>query len=175
MESTEYSNVTSFDETRFTRALGGYCLVFSLVLVSATLFMDSVLHAAHGFESPTIFGIPLLSVASFSEATPLVGDFATGGVAMGIVAVGGAAMGVLALGGGALGVVAIGGGAVGIVAIGGGTVGIVALGGGACGIFAMGGGARGQHRLDAQHQDPEAIRFFCRWLPGLRSAFPDRV
>ena len=169
------TNFGSFDQARFARVFGGYCLVFSLLLVSCSTFMDNAHHSAARFESPTIFGVPLIGVAGFSEATPLFGDLAIGGLAVGVVAMGGAAIGLLAFGGGALGVVAIGGGAVGVVAIGGGALGIVAVGGGACGVYALGGGTRGRYRLDAQHQDPHAVRFFCRWLPGLRRAFLDKI
>jgi hypothetical protein len=57
--------------------------------------------------------------------------------------------------------------AIGLVALGGGAVGLVAVGGGAFGYYACGGGAYGKYVLDAAQRDPEAVRFFSQWLPGL--------
>ncbi len=107
-----------------------------------------------------------------------IGDLATGvlamgGVARGLVAVGGVALGlVLGFGGLSTGLLAVGGLAVGGIAIGGGAIGGIAIGGGAFGYYAVGGGAFGEHVISAMTQDPEAVRFFNDWLPGLRSLLP---
>jgi hypothetical protein len=99
-----------------------------------------------------------------------LGVFAFGGAALGAVGVGGLGAGVIAFGGGAIGIVAVGGGAVGVVAIGGGAVGFVALGGGAVGYYAMGQRAAGKYVLAFNRQDPEAVAFFRRWVPGIHRA-----
>jgi hypothetical protein len=109
-----------------------------------------------------------------------IGDFATGvlalgGVARGFVALGGVALGlVLGLGGLSTGLLAVGGLAVGGIAIGGGAIGGIAIGGGAFGYYAVGGAAVGEHVISGMAQDPEAIRFFSEWLPGLRELLPPR-
>jgi hypothetical protein len=36
------------------------------------------------------------------------------------------------------------------------------------GHYAMGGGAIGEHVISSMFRDPEAIRFFDSWLPGLQ-------
>ena len=96
------------------------------------------------------------------------GLIALGGVAVGGVCFGGCALGLLgAVGGLAMGGLAVGGLAIGLVALGGGAVGLVAVGGGALGYYACGGGAYGTYVLDAAQQDPEALRFFSQWIPGL--------
>lgn len=103
-----------------------------------------------------------------------IGDIATGvlalgGIARGLVAIGGLALGlVLGFGGLSTGLLAIGGLALGGVAIGGGAIGGIAIGGGAVGYYAVGGGAVGEHVISGLAQDPEAVRFFNDWLPGLR-------
>ena len=67
-----------------------------------------------------------------------------------------------------------GGLAVGGLAIGGGAIGGIAIGGGAVGYYAVGGGAVGQHVISGMSQDPEAVRFFSEWLPGLRELLSPR-
>ena len=109
-----------------------------------------------------------------------IGDMATGvlalgGVARGLVAVGGLALGlVLGFGGLSTGLLAFGGLAVGGIAIGGGAIGGIAIGGGALGYYAVGGGAVGEHVISGMTQDPEAVRFFSEWLPGLRELLSPR-
>ena len=51
--------------------------------------------------------------------------------------------------------------------MGGGAIGAVAIGGGALGYYALGGGAFGRYTLSAMEQDPEAIRFFSQFIPGI--------
>jgi hypothetical protein len=104
----------------------------------------------------------------FALGDVAIGVFALGGVAFGIVTCGGCSVGILlAIGGAAFGGVAIGGLAVGLIALGGAAVGLVAIGGGAYGYYACGGGATGKHVITAMEQDPEAVRFFKQWVPGL--------
>jgi hypothetical protein len=95
------------------------------------------------------------------------GVIALGGIAIGAVSFGGCALGLLvALGGLAVGSLAVGGLALGLIALGGGAIGIVAVGGGAVGYYVCGGATYGQYVADAMHRDPEAVRFFSRWIPG---------
>ena len=106
------------------------------------------------------------------------GVFAIGGVARGLVALGGITLGVFSVGGCSIGILvgvggvvagalAIGGLAVGLVALGGVVVGIIAAGGVALGYYACGGVAFGNYVISAMEQDPEAIRFFGQWIPGI--------
>jgi tRNA A-37 threonylcarbamoyl transferase component Bud32 len=142
----------------------------------------------------TLFGLPLVHVASGPDPTTgrervAKGIIAIGGRAQGVVAIGGLAMGGLAFGGMAIGVLAFGGGAIGLVSFGGAAIALllalggaaiapIALGGGAVGYFAYGGGGIGVHVLDAVTQDPIAVQFFHDWamrlmtrLPALAAAF----
>jgi hypothetical protein len=66
----------------------------------------------------------------------------------------------------------MGGLGVGAVAIGGVAAGVVAAGGVAFGYFACGGTAFGTYVLSGLIQDPEAIHFFGRWIPGLEAWAP---
>ncbi|MBI3850194.1 MAG: serine/threonine protein kinase [Verrucomicrobia bacterium] len=127
----------------------------------------------------TLFGLPLVHVASgIDPATGrqrvAKGIIAIGGMAKGVVAFGGVAMGGVTFGGLSLGVVAFGGCALGlvafgglaialVVALGGGAIAPIAIGGGAVGYFAYGGGAIGVHVLDAVTKDPAAEHFFRPW------------
>jgi serine/threonine protein kinase/capsular polysaccharide biosynthesis protein len=127
----------------------------------------------------TLFGLPLIHVATGIDLTtgrPRVakGIIAIGGLAKGVIAFGGMAMGGIAFGGGAIGVIAIGGGALGLIsvgglaigllaAMGGGAIGFIAAGGGALGYLTYGGGTIGVHAYDAVTQDPVAERFFLPW------------
>lgn len=135
----------------------------------------------HEYKSKTtIFGLPLVHIATgIDPATGkkrvakgiiaigdvAVGVIAIGGVAMGGFATGGLSFGVLSLGGLSLGiVVAIGGCAVGgVLAFGGLAIGSVALGGLAIGYYAFGGGAFGMHTMSGAGIDPEAERLFMPW------------
>ena len=130
---------------------------------------------AYGYEFKSrtrVFGMPLVHIAfGFDIATgrPRVakGFFAVGNIAVGVFALGGLAIGGVSLGGLAAGLLAaLGGCAVGgLLAVGGLAVAIgVAIGGGAIGYYVLGGGALGAHALGGNHQDPEAIEFFKRWL-----------
>jgi hypothetical protein len=116
--------------------------------------------------------VPLLNIGGLATNTPGLGlgVVALGGAAFGAIAMGGFAFGLIAVGGGAVGVVAIGGGSVGVLAVGGGAVGYVAVGGGATGYYALGQRAYGKHALGLNRQDPEAVEFFRRYIPGLNRA-----
>ena len=141
-----------------------------------------------------IWGLPLFDIAlgpdpdqdqvrGHARGIIAIGDIATGvlamgGVARGFIALGGLALGVIALGGCSIGILlgigglgvgalAIGGLAIGLVAFGGGAIGLVAVGGGAFGFYACGGGAFGKYVISGMEQDPEAIRFFGQWIPGI--------
>jgi hypothetical protein len=97
-----------------------------------------------------------------------MGVFAFGGLAVGAISVGGCSLGLLCgIGGLSVGLLAIGGVAIGAVAVGGVAVGFVAVGGCALGYYACGGVAFGKFVISGMHQDPEAIRFFHSWIPGI--------
>ncbi|MFO1422460.1 MAG: hypothetical protein U1F70_02235 [Candidatus Competibacteraceae bacterium] len=140
-------------------------------------------------SSRYVWGLPLYDIAlgpdlekgemrGHAKGIIAIGDLATGGLAMGgvargLVALGGVALGlVLGFGGLSTGLLAVGGLAVGGIAIGGGAIGGIAIGGGAFGYYAVGGGAFGEHVISGMAQDPEAVRFFNDWLPGLRNLLP---
>jgi hypothetical protein len=136
-------------------------------------------------SSRTLGGLPLYDIAlgpdpatgemrGRARGVIAIGDIATGvlalgGVARGAVAIGGLAAGiVLGIGGLSTGLLALGGLAIGGIALGGGAIGVIAVGGGALGYYAVGGAALGGHVISGLTQDPEAVRFFNAWLPGLR-------
>lgn len=118
----------------------------------------------------TLFGLPLVHIASgFDPVTrrPRIakGIIAIGNIAVGGLAIGGLSVGVVSFGGLALGLIALGGAAVGLLlALGGLAIGLVAVGGCAIGYYALGGGAFGVHPLGGNAQDPQAIEFFKRYL-----------
>lgn len=165
------------DYSKFQRVLMGY-LVWIFAPIAA-LFMLMIINSIAGYDilsalsNLRIAGIPLVS----TNETVRFGGFAgvgiisVGGLAVGGIALGGGAIGLIAAGGAAVGVVAIGGGSLGLIAIGGGAVGYIAIGGGASGVYVLAGGGKGRHVLDYATQDEEAVSFFCRYLPRLRSAF----
>lgn len=130
----------------------------------------------------TVLGLPLWEIASGPDTSN--GEkrgharaiFAVGDVADGVVAVGGIARGGLCIGGVTFGLITLGGvslsllAAMGGVAIapfafGGAAVGGVAIGGAAVGYYAKGDAATGRFAMDKKEQNPEAVRFFDRWLP----------
>ncbi|MEI8212364.1 MAG: hypothetical protein WCI02_09455 [Planctomycetota bacterium] len=138
-----------------------------------------------------IWGLPLYDIATgpdpargeirgHARGIIAIGDLATGfialgGMARGFIAIGGGAIGIVAMGGGAIGLVALGGGAIGLLALGGAAIGFVAFGGGAIGYYAGGGGAIGKYVLSATEQNPEAIRFFKSWIPGIEDMIRQRM
>jgi hypothetical protein len=128
---------------------------------------------ARGWEyrsRATLFGLPLVHIASGVDpsngrARVAKGIIAIGNIAVGGLAIGGVSFGVVSFGGASLGLIAIGGAAVGLLlALGGLAIGLVAIGGGAIGYYALGGGAWGLHPLGGNVQDPQAVEFFKRYL-----------
>ncbi len=118
----------------------------------------------------SLFGLPLVHIASGldpSTGRPRIakGIIAIGNIAVGGLAIGGLSFGVISFGGLALGLIALGGAAIGLLlALGGMAIGLVAIGGGAIGYYALGGGAFGVHPLGGNVQDPQAVEFFKRFL-----------
>jgi hypothetical protein len=118
----------------------------------------------------SLFGLPLVHIASGvnpSTGKPRIakGIIAIGNIAVGGLAIGGLSFGVVSIGGLALGLISLGGAAVGLLlALGGMAIGLVAIGGGAIGYYALGGGAFGVHPLGGNVQDPQAFEFFKRFL-----------
>ena len=118
----------------------------------------------------SLFGLPLVHIASgINPSTGRTriakGIIAIGNVAVGGLAIGGVSFGVVSFGGLSLGLIALGGAAVGLLlALGGMAIGLVAIGGGAMGYYALGGAALGVHPFSADYQDPQAVEFFKRFL-----------
>jgi serine/threonine protein kinase len=135
----------------------------------------------------TLWGIPLVHVATgpdpvtggrgVAKGIIAIGDIAIGGLAFGAVAIGGisfggASIGGLAFGGAALGLLALGGLAIALItALGGGAIGTIAVGGGAVGYYAFGGVAFGVHTVSGQVKEPVAQAFFESWTPLLVESF----
>lgn len=143
-------------------------------------------HRDFGYEfrtKATLLGMPLVCIGNeFDPATgkdrPCRGIIAVGHFPRGFIAIGDLAVGFVAFGGGALGFFSIGGGSLGVISFGGGAIGLavafgglaiapIAIGGMAIGYYAFGGGALGGHTFSALSQDPVAVEFFNRWVPGL--------
>jgi tRNA A-37 threonylcarbamoyl transferase component Bud32 len=125
----------------------------------------------------TLWGLPLVHVATGFDPTTgrtriAKGIIAIGGIACGVLAFGGVACGGIAFGGLTLGVFAYGGIAAGVIsvgglalallfAMGGLAVGTISVGGAAVGYLAHGGMAVGTHATAA---DPIARQFFEPWV-----------
>jgi hypothetical protein len=143
--------------------------------------------AQHGVRKRSegeIFGLPLWEIAigpdpelgeirGHAKGVLAVGDiatglFAVGGIARGLFCVGGLALGVVSLGGVSLGLgFALGGAALGGVAVGGAAIGPVVIAGAGIGYYAKGAACFGAHAVNAMGADPQAVRFFADWFPGL--------
>ncbi|WP_309399641.1 serine/threonine-protein kinase [Cerasicoccus maritimus] len=124
----------------------------------------------------SLFGVPLIHVATgVDELTGRKrvarGIVAVGDIAQGVFAMGGLAMGVFAFGGLSIGVVGYGGLVLALLGIGGIAFGLlaayagmaiapVAMGGFAIGWYANGGQAFGKHVYTATQQDAHAVSFF---------------
>jgi hypothetical protein len=124
-----------------------------------------------GSGQPTLFGLPIaLGVGA-------IGLISIGPLSVGVISVGGfgvvafQGIGIVSLGGVGLGVIALGGAVCGVVAIGGAALGYVAIGGGAIGVYVLAGGGKGRYVLTSQRKDPEAVAFFCKYVPRLRRVF----
>lgn len=170
-----------FDPVQFQRILSRYILILMIPLFVGMIVLDRFTISNFNTQTSGSGDGSLIDGKRLNEPTSVIGPFhvggistapfAFGGLAIGAVAMGGAAIGVIAVGGGAVGIIALGGGAVGFIAVGGGAVGLIAIGGGASGVYVLGGSGQGRYVLSRERQDIDAIHFFCRWLPGLRSAF----
>jgi hypothetical protein len=124
-----------------------------------------------GGEPPTLFGLPI------AVGVGAVGLISIGPFGVGVISVGGfgviafQGIGIISFGGVGLGVIGLGGAACGVIAIGGAALGYVAIGGAAVGVYVLAGGGKGRYVLTRQRQDPEAVAFFSRWFPRMRTAF----
>lgn len=128
----------------------------------ATLFGIPLVHVATGIDPKT--GKKRVAKGIIALGDVAVGVFAAGGTAFGGVTFGGMSFGLLSLGGLAVGLLAaIGGLAVGGFAFGGVAIGGVAVGGVAVGYYAFGGGAWGQYVASGGHANPQAKAFFEGW------------
>ena len=121
------------------------------------------------------FGLPLVHIAQgidINTGRPRVakGIIAIGNIAIGVIAIGGLCFGGLVFGGMGLGLFVIAGISAGVLAFGGMAFGIyLAVGGIAVSaMYAMGGLAMAPHTISSMGADPEAIRFFENWWPGIR-------
>jgi hypothetical protein len=141
----------------------------NMVLMS---YLQPLVGDAMQGQSPPVLGLPLMAFA-FGE----IGWLSVGPQAFGLVSIFGVGLisfggvGIVSFGGVALGAVALGGGACGLIAVGGGALGVVAVGGGALGVYVLAGSGRGRHVFDRRRQDPEAVEFFCKYVPRLRTVF----
>jgi tRNA A-37 threonylcarbamoyl transferase component Bud32 len=126
----------------------------------ATIFGWPLVHIATGMDPMT--GRKRIAKGIIAMGDVAIGGLAFGGCAFGGFALGGLSLGLISFGGMAIGLlVAFGGGAMGGLAVGGGALGVIAVGGGAVGYYATGGGAYGVHPLGANAQDPAAKEFFA--------------
>ena len=132
----------------------------------ATLWGLPLLHVATGWDPATGRGrvaTGIVAIGNFAR-----GGLAIGGLAMGAIAFGGLAVGGIAIGASALGVIAIGGLALALAAaFGGWAIGLIAMGGGSIGCWAYGGDARGAYAVGRRVVDPRAWDFFQPWAAPL--------
>ena len=125
----------------------------------ATIFGLPLVHIATGMDPMTGRKRIAKGIIAFGDVA--VGGLAFGGCAIGVFAFGGVGLGLFSVGGLAIGLLfALGGGAIGGLAVGGGALGVIAVGGGAIGYYATGGGAWGVHPFGENFQDPVAKEFF---------------
>ena len=131
----------------------------------------------------TLFGLPLLHVASgidpatgrkrVARGIIAVGDhaqgvFAFGGIALGVFAFGGFSGGVFAWGGFSIALLTYAGFGIGLIAaLGGCALAPIAVGGTAIGYWSYGGMAYGIHALGSTRHDPAAMQFFAPWADRL--------
>ncbi len=128
-----------------------------------TLWGWPLVHVATGYDARTGRKRIAKGIIAFGDIA--IGGLAIGGVACGGFAVGGVAVGLLTFGGFSFGLLlALGGCSVGGIALGGLAIGLVALGGQAVGYYALGNSAAGAYVLRPTRLDPEALAFFRSWL-----------
>lgn len=127
-----------------------------------TLFGWPLVHIATGVEPST--GKRRVAKGIFAFGDQAVGVFAVGGVGMGVFAFGGIGIGLLGFGGFALGLILASGGiAIGPLAWGGLAIGVVAIGGVAVGAYAAGGAAYGMHVTGGNAGNATGREFFAGW------------
>jgi predicted Ser/Thr protein kinase len=135
----------------------------------------------------TVFGWPLVHIATGVDPATgrkrsAKGIIAMGNFPMGVIAFGDVAVGVIACGIFGYGVVSLSVVAVGVVALGSLAVGLflamgglavapVAIGGAVCGYYANGALAWGKHPLSPGLSDPLAINFFSPWASRVTWVF----
>jgi hypothetical protein len=162
-----------FDQRRFLRILNRTMAMLMAPVWLATFALLPLGTILHRVLPPiTIGGLPLVDVAGIGTRHPGlgIGVLGVGGIGIGLIGIGGLGVGVIAAGGGAIGVIALGGGSIGLIAFGGGAIGLIAVGGGACGKYVFAQRGWGKFVFAINRQDDEAVEFFCRYLPSLRSA-----
>jgi serine/threonine protein kinase len=131
---------------------------------ATTLWGWPLLHVATGVDPAT--GRARVARGIFAFGNLAVGVVAGGGLSLGVFSFGGLAGGLFAFGGLAAGGVACGGLAVGLVALGGVSAGVVAVGGRAWGwLYALAGEGSARWVIDHARRDPEAVKFFETWAP----------
>jgi len=146
-------------------------LLFGPFLV-ATFVLQAVVMSGAADTPLTLFGVPLVAIG----VAP-VGMFTVGPLAVGLISFGGvgvisfAGVGLVSFGGAGVGVLAMGGAVCGLIAVGGAAVGYVAAGGAALGVYVLAGSGKGRYVFDRRRQDPEAVVFFCKYVPRLKRAF----
>jgi len=129
----------------------------------ATLFGWPLLHIATGVDPTT--GRRRSAKGIIAVGTAPRGVIAFGDVAVGVIACGIFCYGPIAIGIVSVGIVAVGSVAVGLlVAMGGAALAPVAIGGAAFGYYANGAIAWGQHALAPGISDPLAEQFFNPWV-----------
>jgi hypothetical protein len=162
----------NFHPAEFIKALRRTLLVLMLPIQLLVPFVVAAAVFSPKIPTVNVGPLPLFDFGGAKTRHPGfgMGIVAVGGAAFGVVAMGGLGIGAIAIGGGSIGLVAFGGGSVGVIAVGGGAVGFIAVGGGACGYYAMGQRASGKYVLAFNRQDPEAVEFFKRWIPGVSRA-----
>ena len=128
----------------------------------ATLFGLPLVHIATGLDPRT--GRPRVATGIIAMGDVAVGGIACGGAAFGVFTFGGVGIGLVSFSGLAIALLAaIGGLAIGGFAFGGVAVGGIALGGLAVGYYASGGMALGVHVMSSSTVDPQAREFFTSW------------
>ena len=129
----------------------------------ATIFGYPVIHMASGIDPKT--GRKRIAKGWIAIGDIAIGAIAVGGVGIGVVGIGGCGIGLIAFGGAAIavllgmgglatGLFADGGMAIGGIAHGGGAAGGIAVGGGATGYVAIGGAANGKYTISGRGVSP---------------------
>jgi tRNA A-37 threonylcarbamoyl transferase component Bud32 len=127
-----------------------------------TVFGLPLVHIASGIDPAT--GQPRVAKGIIAIGAKAIGVFASGGIAIGGVTFGGVSLGLFSVGGLALGLLmAIGGCAAGGFAWGGVGCGLIAMGGVAFGLYSFGGAAFGLYVMSGHRQDAEALALFGPW------------